>query len=504
MDNVSLQSFLDGLTQESFKETPSLEGIPSHLFSILLEKLLELPDLKKVLTTVPPFILYHLLVEEGWEQSHEWIRSLRGPQLQSLWDLDVWESDFSLGEERLKISRVAEWVALWLQQDHRIPMKRLEELDEELRILILNEAFHIIPVGISEEFKNLEDNPDYFKTLDGRFFIKVKDESHSDIWWDFLKSLYYTDINYAGSLLAYGAMSVMNEVQDMALQWRNSRMMDEGFVTPGEAKQILRIRRKEEILAWMEQSFKRDQAFYEHTVAPKDTAQLPIIQEYTKVLLFLPNSQQIEKEERFPWEDVWNSFSPQWDYGIKSHLIRLSHVLFSLVYNGKKWDSALLSLCVNTTKSYIHLGYEIWIKETLQKDTEALVKETCHYESKESIVNAFEKMGLEGFFHLGWNALRQLQMDIVKDTGEDKENSVYVWIKKYQFKKVRTYFKNKLKLIDKISSEDEKMFTGLYSPLPFYSSRKPFESIWEIEDVRKKLKNLLGELVGGPHESGKN
>jgi hypothetical protein len=131
-------------------------------------------------------------------------------------------------------------VQAWKELGPTFTAERFFELEEEVVLLLLSGALTILPEGMPSVTDDVRENQ--WLTPDKRFYLEMKNDpspEEAELIREWIESLYATDFLYAGSMMAYAAMLVREEVREMGLRWRQARLTDEGFMEPAEAQQQL-------------------------------------------------------------------------------------------------------------------------------------------------------------------------------------------------------------------------------------------------------------------------
>ncbi|MBN1827690.1 MAG: hypothetical protein JW884_00905 [Deltaproteobacteria bacterium] len=145
-------------------------------------------------------------------------------QWQYVMDLEIWERD------RMDEDKTAQW------------LKRLVEADSQKTAawLITEEylIYHFLATQVETEARNFDDEDapkeGYF-TLDGLFFIKVKDEGKRELIEELLHALYAVDPTVYGSIVMGIAGAVPAEIEEELYRLRNVRLAEQGFLSFEEA-----------------------------------------------------------------------------------------------------------------------------------------------------------------------------------------------------------------------------------------------------------------------------
>lgn len=233
--------------QLSYCEQSSLRSLPWKSVSegvlappeVEVNWLISQPLLPFLVQVMPPYVLYRSLLKHGFDDSLEVIEWIRGKPLQKILDFDIWQENAELGIEDVSTRRCLNWLALWLEIGSEFAAERFIELEEETIVLILSKIFEIVPEGIGFVSEDIREN--WWKTVDNRFYLRIREESEDSIVLLklFIDALYTRDAKLAGSFLAYSAMLVRQESLSDGLYWRSNRLAEYGFISREEALKTL-------------------------------------------------------------------------------------------------------------------------------------------------------------------------------------------------------------------------------------------------------------------------
>jgi len=205
------------------------------------------PLLPFLMQALPPQLLYRSLVNHGFEDSLEVIEWLRGNQLQKVLDYDLWEKPIGGSVEDVSGNSFLNWITLWSEISDEFAAERFFELEEETLTLTLTKILEIIPLGLSRTADDAcqDTGEDAWQTPDKKFFLRLRKPYEHALHTikNFIDSLYANSIAYAGSVLSYAAMLVREESLEMGLRRRAGRLCDQGFVDAHEARDILSLKK---------------------------------------------------------------------------------------------------------------------------------------------------------------------------------------------------------------------------------------------------------------------
>ncbi len=170
--------------------------------------------------------LFWLVQDIGPEDSLPILSLASNDQWQYLLDLELWEMD------RLSIGSVNRWLGLLLEAD--LQRFLIWGLREHIKLV----EFHLyknIDVRIKEEDESPSDFDEGFFSLDGVFYIRVRDERHDHTIREFLRRLAEHDIDRFHNVLLELAGHLPAEAEENMYRLRNARLAEKGFLPFEEA-----------------------------------------------------------------------------------------------------------------------------------------------------------------------------------------------------------------------------------------------------------------------------
>jgi len=220
------------------ESTPKDSGEGALLSRLSPKELLQLPGKKAldlILESPTPAHLVQSLAEEdlfwivqdiGPEDALALLAVASNDQWQYLLDLELWNKD------RLEINAVNQWLGLLLRAD---PERFLIWGFRENRELIELNLFKNIEVRMKEEDESPSDFDDSFFTLDGTFYIRIRQKKYYEILREFLERLAAYDLKAFHKVLLASAGGMPAEVEEGIYRLRNVRLAEKGFLPFEEA-----------------------------------------------------------------------------------------------------------------------------------------------------------------------------------------------------------------------------------------------------------------------------
>jgi hypothetical protein len=191
-----------------------------------LDVILESPTPARLVQSLAEEDLFWLVQDIGPEDALPILSVASNDQWQYLLDLELWDRD------RLDTNSLNRWLALLLKADpERFFMWGLRDKTE----LIELHLYRSIEVRIKEEDQSASDFDDRYFTLDGVFYIRIREEKHEQSVRELLEGLAAHDTNRFHELLLALAGVLPTEVEEGIYRLRNVRLAEKGFLPFEEA-----------------------------------------------------------------------------------------------------------------------------------------------------------------------------------------------------------------------------------------------------------------------------
>lgn len=207
---------------QSLPIEPFEEGLLVH---IDLDNIAEDVNASKIIPSLPPQILYHSLKIKGLDNSIDVLKHLTKDQLIRILDYDAWSKDL------LDPKKAFTWLKQFQKLGPQGLCSRYVALDEEYQIALIQKY---ITTYDEDEYNTLpEQQQDGLYSLPGnKLYYEIKSDDKEII--EFINSLIDSaisyDVSYAHLILAHASYMPPNEQEALALQFRNARLEEDGFV----------------------------------------------------------------------------------------------------------------------------------------------------------------------------------------------------------------------------------------------------------------------------------
>ena len=189
-------------------------------------------DAKRLVTSLPEEEFYYTLKEIGVEDATD-LLSLASPQhITFCLDIEAWKND------RINPRKLLDWLELILECGDSKTWELVRDADEDLLITLLAGQSRIVKPGT--EIEPLEIDEQWF-TLDNQYYLRFKGMGRSyRILTHLLELIFRRDHEFYVRLLEGALWSVPGEIEEHALRWRQSRLLDKGFPELYESMEIYR------------------------------------------------------------------------------------------------------------------------------------------------------------------------------------------------------------------------------------------------------------------------
>jgi hypothetical protein len=191
-----------------------------------LEAILESPTPAHLVQSLAEEDLFWLLQDVGPEDGLAILSVASNDQWHYLLDLDLWDRD------RLDTGSVNRWLTLLLKAD---PARFLTwSLRENLELLELHLYRHI-DVRIKEQDESPSDIDDRYFTLDGIFYIYIRDDKYEQTFRELLERLAAHDLERFHEVLLELGGVLPAEAEEGLYRRRSMRLAEKGFLPFEEA-----------------------------------------------------------------------------------------------------------------------------------------------------------------------------------------------------------------------------------------------------------------------------
>ena len=178
------------------------------------------------LAAVHPCVVYRFLQEKSPETCLQLLPLLSHEQFVRLFDYDVWQQD------RLSPAAAFRWLDLYRRIDNRELLHRFRSLDEEYQLAIMSSLVGLIT---HEELESLPlPEQDNYATLPCRqlyYTVKSPQVEVREAVAACIETLLTQDLEWTYALLKHAASCLTDEQEMLMLQFRTSRMEEDGYVS---------------------------------------------------------------------------------------------------------------------------------------------------------------------------------------------------------------------------------------------------------------------------------
>ncbi|MDY6837259.1 MAG: DUF6178 family protein [Thermodesulfobacteriota bacterium] len=191
-----------------------------------LDRILESPTPAHLVQSLAEEDLFWLVQDVGPEDALPILAVASNDQWHYLLDLELWKKD------RLDTPSVNRWLTLLLKAD---PQRFLMWLLREHLDFLEWHLYRNIDIRIKEEDESPSDIDDSYFTLDGVFYIRIRDDKHEQSLRELLESLATHDTKRFHQVLLESASVLPAEAEEGMYRRRNIRLAEKGFLPFEEA-----------------------------------------------------------------------------------------------------------------------------------------------------------------------------------------------------------------------------------------------------------------------------
>lgn len=195
------------------------------------ERLLVSNGLADEVAILEPLEAYYIVREIGLDRALPILRRLSHEQLQACIDLDCWN------RYEFAVDSLDEWLAAFALAGPETLATSFFSLDYVVQLLFLTQTVTVYDPDTDQVPQEDEENSKpRAMTPDGFYLLELKTEMALKIHpFTLLDAMYQYDPTGTQQLLSQVRVDLPTQIEEEAVRFRNDRMQDLGFVTPGEA-----------------------------------------------------------------------------------------------------------------------------------------------------------------------------------------------------------------------------------------------------------------------------
>ncbi|HKE15636.1 MAG TPA: DUF6178 family protein [Kofleriaceae bacterium] len=200
-----------------------------------MEALLEAPDPAAAVAALSLPEFYFLVKEVGLGDSAELVALATPEQVRGCLDMEIWDRD------RMQLDAAVPWLLALAEAGFEKLAQVWEQIDPELRALILARTTRIYDRSLEEEPDEDEERP-MFTSPDSFFTVVITAEREDEIRLvhQIIDDLFRADMQLARHTLMAARSELTAELEEMSYRWRAARMADLGYVDFYEALEVFR------------------------------------------------------------------------------------------------------------------------------------------------------------------------------------------------------------------------------------------------------------------------
>lgn len=195
--------------------------------ALKIRTILEDPQPGKLVRSLSNVDTYQILHELGAEESMEILQLASPEQIRFVLDWELWE------EWRLSVEQTVKWLDLLLIDEDQA-MEIISRLDQELLLVFLKKTI-VVGGGLGDIINSEDHQLEWDHTFDEMYYIRFLDKRYSDLVLRFLDLIHRQDNPLYRSLMQGVENELLSELEELAGQFRQSRLADEGFPSLHEA-----------------------------------------------------------------------------------------------------------------------------------------------------------------------------------------------------------------------------------------------------------------------------
>ncbi|MGE0172286.1 MAG: DUF6178 family protein [Oligoflexales bacterium] len=229
-DETSLVTYYD-VGYKNAKMTK--EPLVGFLAGVDFDKILALPEAKKIIRSLPPQVIYFSLKRQGINECIDVLKHLSNAQFTRILDYDVWR------DAQLDQVKALQWVTLMANHGTERLYKSFSALEEEYQISILQGLVRIYTQSEMEEMPP-EKQDQLFAMPGNEVFYEILSDDVAIVEpiQMLLESAFAHDMRYATALLNFPFYMPPHESQELLKQFRSARLEEDGFVDEVESQKI--------------------------------------------------------------------------------------------------------------------------------------------------------------------------------------------------------------------------------------------------------------------------
>lgn len=197
----------------------TLRGLPPRR---RLDAIIESPDSRAIVRSLPPPDLHLLVKEIGLEDLAEIIEMASPEQVAYCIDLEIWRRWIP------SLPELYRWLAVILEGDESSVLEKIRGLDPELLVRFLQDE--ILVGGGPAVVSNPEDQlPEYEHTFDSLYYLSFRNREHSTVVARLLEILCVHDNGLYVTLLEGVRSELPSDLEEESFRFREGRLSDHGF-----------------------------------------------------------------------------------------------------------------------------------------------------------------------------------------------------------------------------------------------------------------------------------
>ncbi len=230
----------------------------------LLARLLDRPDLSRIVPELQPRTLHRVIERCGLEDCAELVALITPEQLAQIFDLDLWRAQPGVGDQKFDTDRFALWIAVLMQSGAAAAAEKVMGLDIELAVEGVARLARVFDAAAISDYTTLDGEPVQGRAMDGLaleiggYVLQIRRPAEWEAIGDLLTHLHTERSDYFHRLMR-GCVGLsdgprepdgFHELQEAAEQHtfdlareRDARREEQGYVGTAEARAFLQAAR---------------------------------------------------------------------------------------------------------------------------------------------------------------------------------------------------------------------------------------------------------------------
>lgn len=212
---------IDFILDDSIPLQQKIETLHSMSGARQLKAILADPRTERFVQSLPLLDFYRIIRSIGADNAL--VQLATAEQMQFVLDLELWE------EWSISLEETHKWLETILETGDKHAARLLAQLDLELLLIYLKKNMSV-GGGLGDIINSEDYQGEWDHTFDEIFYLHLFDEDSSELILRMLELLYNEDHPLYRSLMLGVENELVSELEEIARQFRDGRLADEGLV----------------------------------------------------------------------------------------------------------------------------------------------------------------------------------------------------------------------------------------------------------------------------------